>query len=451
MLKIKLAFALIFALISCLYMLYVGANKAYEGWKNQNLELMLELTTTRTTVADYVKSDKSKKWVVLTDAKINLLNAVTVTTTTTTTNNKTHDLVSSKKELSGLYIPIESAEFTQNDTVSLLLKTNDTGLIYFARQLKAMSEAKSEAELLQFIVRERAKLIRSVELSGLMKRGEGGEIRKHIKNLAGEFYVLEHNSSPAMDSELEEGLIIMGIGLLLLTPFIIIFLLRRKARMKAAAQVAALLLSLILLFVGAYTSWKNPAPIRTTVADYVKSDKSKQWVVLTDAKINLLNAVTVTTTTTTTNNEKIIRVPVSSLYIPIESTGFTQNDTVSLLLETDDAEILNVARQLKAKSEAKSEAELLQFFVKNRDKPIHSVELAGLVESESSMESSKAQEIRKRIKNLAGDFYILKHNQSELGLTGGLIIMGIGLLLLILSIFSLRRKKEASENLSKPV
>jgi TM2 domain-containing membrane protein YozV len=221
-------------------------------------------------------------------------------------------------------------------------------------------------------------------------------------------------------------------------------------------KIAVLIISLILLLVGAneaYEGWKNreAEPTRITVADYVKSDKSKKWVVLTDAKINLLHAVTVTTTTTTTHGQQVTRVPVSNLYIPIESAGFTQNDTVSLLLETDNEEILNVVHQMKAMSGEKSEAKLLEFIVRERDKLIRSVELSGLVESESSMESSRAQEIRKHIKNLASYFYILKHNSSATSEPiEGLIIMGIGLFMLILSIFSFVGSKEASENLSKP-
>jgi type IV pilus assembly protein PilA len=203
--KLKVAY-LLFSLL----LLYFGAEVAYEGWKNPK--------PTRMTVADYVKSDKSKEWVVLTDAKINLLNAVTVTTTTSTTNRKTHELVSSKTALSKLYIPIESTGSTQNDTVSLLLETDNEEILNIARQMDAMSGAK----LLEFVVRERDKLIRSVELSGLMKREEGGEIRTHIKNLASNFYILKHNESvPGLTG----GLIIMGIGLL---PFIFIFLRWKK-------------------------------------------------------------------------------------------------------------------------------------------------------------------------------------------------------------------------------
>jgi hypothetical protein len=176
---------------------------------------------TRTTVADYVKSDKSKKWVVLTDAKINLLNAVTLTTTTTTTNKYTRELVSSKTALSKLYIPIESTGSIQNDTVSLLLETDNEEILDVARQLKT----ESKGELLQSLAREKAKLIRSVELSGLMEKGENVEIRKHIKNLAGDFYILKHNQSGVGLMGLIGGLIMMGIGILLLT--LIIFSLRR--------------------------------------------------------------------------------------------------------------------------------------------------------------------------------------------------------------------------------
>lgn len=198
------------------------------------------------------------------------------------------------------------------------------------------------------------------------------------------------------------------------------------------------LLSVFLIYTG-YKDWKNreEQPTRITVADYVKSDKSKKWVVLTGAKINLLKAVSVTRKT----GLKIADVPVGStevlsLYIPIEST-ITQNDTVSLLLETNDKEILDIVRhapQLIAKSEAKSEAELLQFLIKG--KLIRSVELSGL------MERGKGGEIQKHFKNLASNFYVLKHN-SAISSTGGLKTMGVGLLMLTMSILSFYLKKQA--------
>ncbi len=204
--------------LSSLIFLFDGAGVVYKGWKNSE--------PTRITVADYVNSDKSKEWVVLTDAKINLLNAVTVT------RKKDGE----PSELSELYIPIESAESTENDTVNLLLETHDEELFDVARQLNAMSEATSEAELLQFLVRERDKLIRSVELSGVMKKGEWEEIREHIKNLASNFYILQHNSSLS----LKQGFSQMGFGLVLLIfSFIFYFLyfrLMRGIEETAAAQ-----------------------------------------------------------------------------------------------------------------------------------------------------------------------------------------------------------------------
>ena len=196
-------------------------------------------------------------------------------------------------------------------------------------------------------------------------------------------------------------------------------------------RIAFLLFSLFILFGGAYDAyigWKNPEPTRTTVADYAKSDKSKEWVILTDAKINLLKAVVVT-------RKKGGKI--SKLYVPIESAEFTQKDTISLLLDTDDKEILDIARQLHAMSGA----EQLQFLVKEKDKLVRNVELSGRIASKHSMSSDRVKEMQKLIENLASDFYILDHNW-EASLKRGLIIAGIGLFMLILSF---RKKKKATE------
>ncbi len=198
-------------------------------------------------------------------------------------------------------------------------------------------------------------------------------------------------------------------------------------------KIGGLLVSLFVIVASAdqvYRDWKQyPGPTRTTVADYLNSDQSKVWVTLTDAKISLLEAVTVT------GKKEEVSTGLSRLYIPIKSATLTRNDTISLLLDTNDAEILNVARQFLAMPEAKQ----LQFLLENRDKLIRSVELSGRVTGSDSLKIGKT-EIRKHIENLAPHFYILEHNANlSENIVMGLIWVGIGLLLLTGSIWSFRK------------
>ena len=194
-------------------------------------------------------------------------------------------------------------------------------------------------------------------------------------------------------------------------------------------RIVLILLGLFLLFGGihdAYNGWQQSEPARMTVAEYTASDQADSWVVLTDAKVNLLKAVTV---------RKGKEGKVNRLYVPIESDEFFQKEKISLLLDTTDKELLAVAEEMVALSAG----DQIRYLAENRNKLLRDVELSGTMMSHRALSSDRAEELGKLIGNLKDGFYIMNHG-ATVDFTRGVFISIVALLLLV---FAARRKKKA--------
>ncbi|CAK8718315.1 hypothetical protein KKHLCK_07485 [Candidatus Electrothrix laxa] len=185
----------------------------------------------------------------------------------------------------------------------------------------------------------------------------------------------------------------------------------------------------LLLLVGgmyaAYGGLKNSVPERMTVAEFVTDDRSSGAVLLTDARLNLLKAVVVTE-----GKEGKIK----KLYVPIESVYFLQEDKISLLLDTSDAKLLDIASELYRMSKG----EQMKHVVHHRNSLLQEIELSGIMLDKGSMRASRQQEIRSIVKNIADDFFVLRH-QAKISLVRSLIISVLGLFVLTFGLF--REKK----------
>ncbi len=191
-----------------------------------------------------------------------------------------------------------------------------------------------------------------------------------------------------------------------------------------------LLLGALILAVGvvdAYSGWKNPEPIRMTVAEYMNSDKSAKWVILTDAKINMLQAVVVM--------KKKDKEVVTRLYLPIESDSFKQEALKKLLLSSKDKKLLALASTLHNLPAA----EQLKYIAQHKDALIFQQEISGNMLSADGMKNSHKDDVKKLMKNLDDDFYLLLHNAHP-SFKRGLGIFVVGLVLLLLG---WRKKKKA--------
>ncbi|MCW5211347.1 hypothetical protein VU04_00355 [Desulfobulbus sp. TB] len=181
---------------------------------------------------------------------------------------------------------------------------------------------------------------------------------------------------------------------------------------------------LFLLIGGMYHAYfllKNATPQQMTVAEFIGSDHHLGAVLLTDARLNLLKAMIVTE-----GKESRIK----KLYLPIESIEFFQEDKVSLLLDTSDAKLLNIA----SKFYRMSKKEQRSYVVHHRQELLQEIELVGIMLDRHSMRASRLQEIRNVVPQLADDFFVLRH-QAKVSLVRSLVISVLGLFILIFGLF----------------
>ena len=174
-------------------------------------------------------------------------------------------------------------------------------------------------------------------------------------------------------------------------------------------------------------SLQNPESIPMTVSDYLKSDKSLPYVTLSDAKINLLKAVTI-------RKEKSDKIKL--IYVPIDAQGFEQKDSINLLLETDDDALLELATTMHGLSAG----EQLKYVAENRDKLICSRALSGKMSGKHGMDGDHRKQMHELVKGLTKDFQIMDHNvKPDVG--RGVILLMLGLALLLFGVWRIKKVK----------
>ena len=181
----------------------------------------------------------------------------------------------------------------------------------------------------------------------------------------------------------------------------------------------------LLLLVGgmyhAYGGLKHSVPERMTVAEFATGDRSPGAVLLTDARLNLLKAVVVTE-----GEEGKIK----KLYVPIESIEFLQKGKTSLLLDTNDGELLRIASELYQMNKE----EQMKHVVYHRNTLLHETALPGIMLDKVSMLASRLREISTVVPNLADDFFVLRHH-AKVNLLRSLVISILGLFVLVFGLF----------------
>lgn len=195
---------LIIAIFSA-FMIFGGVYDSYLSYNNPEPIKM--------SVSEYSQSDKSKAvYVTITDAKINLLKSVVL-------SNKLGG------SISRLYVPIESNGFQQDNKTTLILNSSDTDVLNTANEVFSLSET----EQLKYLIENRDKLMLAGEISGrlvhskMMESDRREEVSKLMKNLDGDFYVLNHNASASK----VRGPVLLVLGLLMM-----ILVVRRKRTSK---------------------------------------------------------------------------------------------------------------------------------------------------------------------------------------------------------------------------
>ena len=192
-----------------LFLVGSGMYYAYDGLKFSVPERM--------TVEEFATGDRSPGTILLTDARLNLLKAVVMTE-------------GEQGKIKKLYLPVESADYTQEDRTSLLLETDDEKLLKIASEFHTMKKQ----EQMKYVVHHRDKLLQETELSGIMldtasmRADRQKEIRSVVPNLADDFFLLRHHAQ----INLIPSLVICVLGL-----FVLIFGLFREKRAEPSSNI----------------------------------------------------------------------------------------------------------------------------------------------------------------------------------------------------------------------
>jgi len=203
-------------LVVSLLVLFGGVNDTCTSWRNPRPVAM--------TLQEFTQAEPKPVYVRLSDARPNLVDAVIVGHKDTRPGEDGQQIES----VTRLYIPIRPEGAAKGERVSLLLDTQEEGLLATANEFNRLSSV----DQLLYFAEHSENLVVKGEVSGRVARSttmstdRRERLRKLKTDLAEEFFVLEHGSLPS----LRRGLTALVVGLLLL-----ILSLRLIARRRAQA------------------------------------------------------------------------------------------------------------------------------------------------------------------------------------------------------------------------
>jgi len=189
-------------LIVSLMVLLGGVNDTWTSWENPEPVAM--------TLRELAQAEPKPVYVRLSDGRPNLIDAVIVGRKGTETGEEGQQIES----VSRLYIPIRPEGPSKDEKVSLLLDTQEEGLLAKANEFHRLS---SVDQLLYFAEHSQDLVVKGavsgrIARSMTMSADRRERLRKLKTDLAEEFLVLEHNSMPSI----RRGVTALVVGLLLL-------------------------------------------------------------------------------------------------------------------------------------------------------------------------------------------------------------------------------------------
>ena len=168
---------------------------------------------------------------------------------------------------------------------------------------------------------------------------------------------------------------------------------------------------------GLYTSVKNRAPMELACEHYDDVKPNKEWLRLTGCELNLMESSYME------ENGKAVE-----LFIPARGPGEQEGDPISVLVATDDKELLALTNEMM---NFETEAQLMRYFSMNRSKLYFKRDVQGLVRYGVDLDDSDRAELAGLDAALASDFVIVDDGKDpafgkSLGFLGGGIVLFLG-------------------------
>jgi hypothetical protein len=162
-------------------------------------------------------------------------------------------------------------------------------------------------------------------------------------------------------------------------------------------------------------------------------------VSLSDARLDLVEAVIVGRKDSEGGEDEQQIESVTRLYVPIRSESSSEDERVSLLLDTQDDGLLAKANEFNQLSAV----DQLVYFAEHSEDLVVKGALSGRVKGSATMSASRREQIRKLKTDLAEEFFVLDHNSAP-SIGRGVSALVIGLLLLLLSLKLISRRRAAA-------
>ncbi len=168
---------------------------------------------------------------------------------------------------------------------------------------------------------------------------------------------------------------------------------------------------------GLYTSVKNRTPMELACEHYDDVKPNKEWLRLTGCELNLMESSYLE------ENGKAVE-----LFIPARGPGEEEGDPISVLVATDDKELLALTNEMM---NFETERELMRYAARNRSKLHLKRDVQGLVRYGVDLDDSDRAELAGLDAALASDFVIVDDGKDpgfakSLGFLGGGIVLLLG-------------------------
>ncbi len=199
----------------------------------------------------------------------------------------------------------------------------------------------------------------------------------------------------------------------------------KKKKFFSFAKIAWMIAILALVVVGVQsiqTTLSNPEPETISFQDYFNLGSKKNWVNMTDCRLNILKSAYTT---------KLTR-----MFIPVYNDKDQTDKVVRLVMETKSNTYLDMVRRIKGLKDKNDTKGAVQELLKMREAE-KQVTIKGMVLAKLDENSSDKDQIKKMISNLAPDFRIIRHNEEPDPIISGVLILALaaGLLGLLVRSF----------------
>jgi len=166
---------------------------------------------------------------------------------------------------------------------------------------------------------------------------------------------------------------------------------------------------------GIWETLSNRELTKLTYAEYVDKKPDAAWIEITDAKMMAHQVI----------YRGFLGAVVEELYIPVRGPDSKKSEKISVLLHTEDKELVARISKLKADLDgAKTKGEKLLILLKSGVKI--ETQVVGMVVHKDDLDEKVRDTLDSEERNLAEDYVVIEHHRKPAGLGIGVVLLLVG-------------------------